>query len=122
MNIDLMLAVLSMDVYNPKGTVGDATVISNAPQSNGFAAIAYNYNGDTIISYRGTDGYYISDAYYGWGAAVSLSSTTISKKAGAIACTGLFKTGSPSWTRTSDNSINSRMLYQLSYQGMSGRL
>ena len=27
------------------------------------------------------------------------------------------KTGSLSWTRTSDHSINSRMLYQLSYQG-----
>lgn len=27
------------------------------------------------------------------------------------------ETGSLSWTRTSDHSINSRMLYQLSYQG-----
>ena len=26
--------------------------------------------------------------------------------------------GSPTWTRTRDNSINSRMLYQLSYRGM----
>jgi hypothetical protein len=26
--------------------------------------------------------------------------------------------GSPSWTRTNDISINSRMLYQLSYQGI----
>lgn len=30
---------------------------------------------------------------------------------------GLEKIGSPSWTRTSDHSINSRMLYQLSYRG-----
>jgi hypothetical protein len=30
---------------------------------------------------------------------------------------GLRKIGSPSWTRTSDHSINSRMLYQLSYRG-----
>ena len=28
------------------------------------------------------------------------------------------KFGSPTWTRTRDNSINSRMLYQLSYRGM----
>jgi hypothetical protein len=28
------------------------------------------------------------------------------------------KIGSPSWTRTNDISINSRMLYQLSYQGI----
>ena len=30
----------------------------------------------------------------------------------------VWKNGSPSWTRTSDHSINSRMLYQLSYQGI----
>ena len=30
------------------------------------------------------------------------------------------KAGSPTWTRTRDNSINSRMLYQLSYRGISG--
>ncbi len=44
-----------------------------------------------------------------------------------IASIGVFETlarssrrstnGSPSWTRTSDHSINSRMLYQLSYRG-----
>ncbi len=30
--------------------------------------------------------------------------------------------GSPSWTRTNDISINSRMLYQLSYQGIGGAI
>ena len=30
--------------------------------------------------------------------------------------------GSPTWTRTRDNSINSRMLYQLSYRGMAGAI
>jgi hypothetical protein len=34
---------------------------------------------------------------------------------------GFVETGSSSWTRTSDHSINSRMLYQLSYRGMSVR-
>ncbi len=32
----------------------------------------------------------------------------------------LEKFGSPTWTRTRDHSINSRMLYQLSYRGMWG--
>ena len=30
--------------------------------------------------------------------------------------TGFF--GSPSWTRTNDPAVNSRMLYQLSYRGV----
>jgi hypothetical protein len=76
MNKDLMLAVLSMDAYIPLGTIGNATVISSAPQSNGFAAVAYRYNGQTIISYRGTDGYYLGDAWYGWGGGIVGAETT----------------------------------------------
>ena len=64
MNKDLMVAVLSMDAYNPMGSIGNAVVISNAPQSTGFAAVAYSYGGQTIISYRGTDGLKIGDAIY----------------------------------------------------------
>ena len=30
-----------------------------------------------------------------------------------------FLAGSPSWTRTNDNSVNSRVLYRLSYGGIS---
>ena len=32
------------------------------------------------------------------------------------------RVGSPTWTRTRDHSINSRMLYQLSYRGMGGAI
>ena len=75
---ELMYAILSMDSYNrgyntgiaglseaSDGSVqiGTATVsynledaqLSNAAQAAGFYAVAYQWNGDTIISYRGTD-------------------------------------------------------------------
>jgi hypothetical protein len=71
---DLMLAVLSMDsyTYHQEGVwkVGNATVFKNADQSYGFAAVAYKYDGQTIISYRGTDGYYLGDAWYSWGGGI----------------------------------------------------
>ena len=79
MNTELMKAILAMDSYN-RGynaglsdagpddqdglgefgkKIGNATVLnfslpSNA-QSIGFYALAYSYNGETVISYRGTD-------------------------------------------------------------------
>src|SRR5665213_1426731 len=40
---------------------------------------------------------------------------------GPMLPSALSKIGSSSWTRTSDHSINSRMLYQLSYRGMWAR-
>ena len=75
---ELMYAILSMDAYNrgynpgianlaeaSNGTVqiGTATItknlqdaqLSNAAQAAGFYALAYEWNGETIISYRGTD-------------------------------------------------------------------
>ena len=62
------MAVLSMDpyAYHQDGVwqIGNATVLKNADQSTGFAAVAYNYGGQTIISYRGTDGLKIGDAIY----------------------------------------------------------
>lgn len=75
-NRDLFLAMLSMDSYNrgygfgikglSDGYLGLATIendsfiLSNSSNeridiSAGFYAIAYNWNGETIISYRGTD-------------------------------------------------------------------
>ena len=36
----------------------------------------------------------------------------------ALTGQGLREVGSATWTRTKDHSINSRMLYQLSYRGM----
>jgi Lipase (class 3) len=76
MNTDLMLAVLAMDAYGAGQNVGTATVIKHHEEaSTGFSAVAYSYNGETVISYRGTDGYYISDAYFGWGAGVGAETT-----------------------------------------------
>jgi hypothetical protein len=58
MNSDLMMAVLSMEAYNaaPDSAIGNAEpVYSQSPQADGFAAVAYTYNGGLVISYRGTD-------------------------------------------------------------------
>ena len=68
---ELMTAILSMDAYNQGygvginnvgPQIGDATIAmqsdtipGNLPFQSGFYAVAYTYNGQTIISYRGTD-------------------------------------------------------------------
>ena len=78
---ELMYAILAMDSYN-RGydavinglsenshttvKIGDATIIYNLIDAGiraeaiaaGFYAIAYSYKGETVISYRGTDGAY----------------------------------------------------------------
>jgi hypothetical protein len=70
MDRNVFLAVLAMDVYNrgygvsvrglpEAGSLGSATLIT-APSQAGwedasFYAIAYEWNGETIISFRGTD-------------------------------------------------------------------
>jgi hypothetical protein len=58
MNNDLMMAVLSMAAYdNNAPSIGFATKLTVPLPSNylstGFFAAAYNYNGETVISYRG---------------------------------------------------------------------
>jgi serralysin len=74
MNRDLFLAILAMDAYNRGYNAGIAglsdavgTQIGNAlisrgvldtdsaAVSSGFYAIAYNWNGEKVVSYRGTD-------------------------------------------------------------------
>lgn len=72
---DLFLAILSMDSYNrgygqsikpeylTSGSIGNATIgddaltllSQGAAVAAGFFAIAYNWNGETIIAYRGSD-------------------------------------------------------------------
>ncbi|WP_156892485.1 hypothetical protein [Salaquimonas pukyongi] len=71
---DLMYAILSMDVYNRGygegieglgglgASIGTATITQqsdtgvNDPEvAAGFYAVAYEWNGETVISYRGTD-------------------------------------------------------------------
>lgn len=68
---ELFMAILAMDSYNreylpkignmPIGTsIGNATILAETDLPNGailasFAAVAYSYDGGTVISYRGTD-------------------------------------------------------------------
>lgn len=87
---ELMLAILSMDAYNRDYAagmlvsgekVGAAEVVDRSAigvtaddyqrwQDSGFYAVAYNLNGQTVISYRGTDNTEIfdsaSDLWNGW--------------------------------------------------------
>lgn len=74
----LMYATLALDSYHRgydarvalQGSIGDATFIAeHANESNGFYAAAYRYNGQIVISYRGTDDTSFSlenDAINGW--------------------------------------------------------
>ena len=60
---------------NAIGTsIGAATLTGNdtsiKARAAGFFASAYTYNGETIISYRGTDGNTITDALNGYGVAL----------------------------------------------------
>ncbi|KJF65242.1 alpha/beta hydrolase family protein [Rhizobium nepotum] len=87
---ELILAILSMDSYNRDYAagmlisgekVGTAEVVDRSAigvtaddyqrwQDSGFYAVAYNLNGQTVISYRGTDNTEIfdsaSDLWNGW--------------------------------------------------------
>ena len=78
---ELFMSILSMDSYNrgynagfiglgESGQIGDATIVTRVDsgisndqylewQSAGFYAVAYDWNGETVISYRGTDNYNI---------------------------------------------------------------
>jgi Ca2+-binding RTX toxin-like protein len=82
MNRDLMLAVLSMDSYsNDRQNIGTATLLpSILPNDAGFYAKAYTYNGETIISYRGTDGGWAAanDILNGWGGGAGYAPTQAS--------------------------------------------
>lgn len=86
---ELMFAILSMDSYNrgyDPGIVGlggegsllgtaivkkDALQLldEGAAQAAGFYAVAYDWNGKTVISYRGTDDFTLDPAF-GWPVAI----------------------------------------------------
>ncbi len=76
MSPELFMSILSMDSYNrgydagisglsESGGLGNATITTTLSdvletfeadaQAAGFYAIAYQWNGETVISYRGTD-------------------------------------------------------------------
>ena len=94
MNSELFKAILAIDAYNrgykasvsiSGSQIGQATleldsselgtIVVNGveigrDEAIGFYAIAYNYNGETVISYRGTDNVQLfppsDDVYHGW--------------------------------------------------------
>ena len=88
MNDELFKAILALDAYSrgydkairitgndtQLGTaqfVGQSSIAANSPEIDaGFYAIAYNYDGQTIISYRGTStssgGATLTDVVNGW--------------------------------------------------------
>ncbi len=89
MNRDLFLAILSLDAYNrgynpgisgmsdAAGTaIGDASIVktgedsAGVAKSAGFYAVAYTWNGEKVISYRGTTFELgtntLKDVFYGW--------------------------------------------------------
>lgn len=94
MNRDLFLSILALDAYNrgygerlsftgnsdDVGTqIGNATVSSQLDtsadsdaQDADFYAIAYDWNGETVISYRGTDNLG-ADAVSGYGVGAGIS-------------------------------------------------
>ncbi len=78
MNRDLMLAVLAMDSYETNGDgaqIGNATIVRNSDTGSqtGFKGVAYSYNGETIISFAGTNDF--SDVWYGYGGGFGVGST-----------------------------------------------
>ncbi len=77
MNQTVFLSLLSLDSYNrgyganvnalpALGSIGEATIIDiplpAGSQAAGFYAIAYSWNGNTIISYRGTNPEFSTDS------------------------------------------------------------
>lgn len=101
MHRDVFLSLLSMDSYNrgrlpgvngiPIGNnLGTASVIAHsdnvlglAALGSGFSATAYNWNGETVISYRGTDfstGFtsdpFINDFLNGWSFFTGIGTTS----------------------------------------------
>ena len=88
MNSELFKSILAMDSYNRGygagvnqlptfGLIGNAIIGADSSVLRdengqrfdipaGFYGIAYNYNGETIISYRGTDGNDLTDIINGW--------------------------------------------------------
>jgi hypothetical protein len=94
MNRDLFLSILALDSYNRgygqrvsglanTGLLGNARIKTDSivefdsaggtpSQDADFYAVAYTYNGETIISYRGTDNL-VKDAISGYGVGAGIA-------------------------------------------------
>lgn len=97
---DLFLAILALDAYNRgynpgmtftgysdvAGTqIGDATIVGgSADASSGFYAVAYSWEGETVISYRGTTFPGLPDwrdVLYGWSVSLGFGQASQAQKA-----------------------------------------
>ncbi|MFK0691159.1 calcium-binding protein [Mesorhizobium sp. IMUNJ 23033] len=97
---DLFLAILALDAYNrgynpgmtfagssaaPGTAIGDATIAVALPNaSTGFYAVAYQWDGETVISYRGTtfDGLpNWRDVLFGWTLSAGLGQASQAQQA-----------------------------------------
>ena len=98
MNRDLFLSILALDSYNrgygqrmnglaDTGAIGTATITKQSATTTkpaafkaDFYAIAYNYNGQTVISYRGTDNF-AKDLENGYGVGLGFSGGILARQA-----------------------------------------
>lgn len=98
MNRDVFLSLLAMDSYNRRYNQGLANVpnmssigtaaylkdsvaeLGASSANSGFYAIAYNWNGEKVISYRGTDPSNFSQLYrdlaHGWSTFTGLGNSS----------------------------------------------
>ncbi|EZP82420.1 RTX toxin [Novosphingobium resinovorum] len=99
MSPDLLLAILAMDSYNrgyesgirgleESGVIGDAELVTRSEifgenreedvyrtwQAAGFYAVAYEWQGRTIIAYRGSDDGRLKDIALGYPTALGIGS------------------------------------------------
>ena len=103
---DLFLAILALDAYNrgynpgmtftgnsddpnTQPQIGDATIVSNlADTSASFYAVAYSWEGETVISYRGTtfenNAANLGDVLNGWTISLGFSQASQAQRVGWV--------------------------------------
>jgi hypothetical protein len=122
MNRDLFLSILALDSYNrgygqriaglsDAGKLGAATILGQSDIRTGFAAvkadfyaIAYTYQGQTIISYRGTDNL-AKDAVNGYGVGAGFSGGIFAPQADLAVEFYTSVTGRPAFYITPPNAV-----------------
>ena len=111
MNRDVFLSLLAVDSYNRRYNQGLANVpnmssigtaaylkdsvaeLGASSANSGFYAIAYNWNGEKVISYRGTDpsnfGQLYRDLAHGWSTFTGLGNSSESGSVNTVLGTGI---------------------------------